>query len=135
MRIVLDTNVLVSGLVAADGVCARILALVFGRSFRPCVDDRILAEYEDVLPRRELKIAADDVLDALRWMRDNAEAVTPLPLPCELPDVRDLPFLEVAAAAEAVLVTGNIRHFPKTARAGVTVLTPREFLDLLRQTS
>jgi hypothetical protein len=31
------------------------------------------------------------------------------------------------------LVTGNTRHYPKRLRGGVTVLSPREFLELLRR--
>jgi predicted nucleic acid-binding protein len=44
-----------------------------------------------------------------------------------------VPFVEVAAAAAAVLVTGNTRHFPKKACEGVTVVSPKEFLELLRR--
>jgi len=41
-------------------------------------------------------------------------------------------FIEVAVASEAdFLVTGNLKHFPETARAGVRVVSPREFLDVL----
>ena len=63
----------------------------------------------------------------------NGELVTPVPLAVALPHPRDLPFLEVANQAGAVLVTGNLRHFPAKARAGVTVVGPRQFLDLLAQ--
>ncbi len=49
-----------------------------------------------------------------------------------LPDPHDEPFLAVALATpDRVLVTGNIRHFPPSCRAGVTVLTPREALARL----
>ena len=48
----------------------------------------------------------------------------------------DLPEdFEVAAAAGAVLVTGNLRHFPKHQRKGVPVVAPAELLDLLRETA
>ena len=56
-----------------------------------------------------------------------------VPLPVRLPDPDDAPFLEVAAATESILVTGNSRHFPKKAREGVVVLSPAELLELLRQ--
>ena len=51
------------------------------------------------------------------------------PLGIELPDQDDLPFLEVAHAAEATLVTGNTRHYPPEERRGVTILDPASFLD------
>lgn len=135
MRVVLDTNVLVSGLINKEGVCGRILRLVFDELLQPCVDERILEEYQTVLPRPQLQIDAEDVIGTLDLIRANGEMLAPLPLPCKLPDPGDLPFLEVAAASDAILVTGNLRHFPKKARKGVTVASPREFLDLLRRPS
>jgi len=58
--------------------------------------------------------------------------VTSAPLNVALPDEKEAPFLEVAAAADAILVTGNVKHFPKPARKGVPVMTPREFLETLK---
>ena len=133
MKVVLDTNVLVSGLISAKGPCGQILLLAFGGVLQPCVDGRILDEYETVLPRPLFRIHPEDVAEALRVIRMRAERVAPMPLDAELPDKTDLPFIEVAAAAEAILVTGNLRHFPKKARQGVTVVSPREFLDILRR--
>ena len=135
MKVVLDTNVLVSGLISAKGSCGQILRLTFGGLLQPCVDSRMLDEYETVLPRPLFRIHPDDVSEALGVIRLRAERITPLPLDAELPDRSDLPFIEVAAAAEAILVTGNLRHFPRRMRKGVTVVNPREFLELLRQSS
>jgi hypothetical protein len=50
-----------------------------------------------------------------------------------LPDLDDLLFLEVAATAEAILVTGNLRHFPKKVCGGIRIIRPAECLELLRQ--
>lgn len=44
-----------------------------------------------------------------------------------------MPFLEIAAAARAILVTGNLRHFPKKACKDVRVLSPAGLLDHLRR--
>ena len=51
-RVVLDTNVLVSGLLSATGPCGRLIDLVVEGLLQPCVDSRILGEYElkDLLP-------------------------------------------------------------------------------------
>ena len=54
------------------------------------------------------------------------------PWPHDLPDPDDKPFLEVAAAARAALVTGNVRDFPARLRESVLVHTPRGFLEVLR---
>jgi predicted nucleic acid-binding protein len=69
----------------------------------------------------------------MQWIRSAAEPIAAVPLLAELPGHGDMPFLEVAASAGATLITGNTRHYPKRSRLGVTVLTPREFLELLRR--
>jgi len=132
MRVVLDTNVLVSGLLTTNGACGQILAMVFEELLHPCVDDRVLDGYEEILPRPLFDFAPHDVAATLRLMRARGERLTPLPLPVALPHEDDHPFIEVAAAADAILVTGNKRHFPKRSRGGVTVVSCGEFLELLR---
>ncbi|MGD1000002.1 MAG: putative toxin-antitoxin system toxin component, PIN family [Candidatus Brocadiia bacterium] len=132
MKVVLDTNVVVSGLIKEKGTCAQILRMVFGGHLDFCVDDRILQEYEAVLHRPFFRMLPEDVSNILALIRFKAERIIPASLRVEIPDRSDLPFLEAAAAANAILVTGNARHFPRHERAGVIVMTPREFLDFLR---
>lgn len=132
MKIVLDTNVLVAALLSPVGTCARFLDLVLDGAIGICADTRILQEYEDVLRRRELalpKVAVETVLD---FLHASAEPITAHPLATALPDLDDLPFLEVAATAEAILVTGNLRHFPKKVCGDVLVIGPSECLELRR---
>jgi putative PIN family toxin of toxin-antitoxin system len=133
MKVVLDTNVIVSGVLTAQGVCAQILDMLIEGVFGIYVDDRILAEYDSVLRRPQLHLVPDDAAEVMEWIRSVAESIGAVPLPAELPDPGDIPFLEVAASADAILVTGNTRHYPKRSRVGVTVLSPREFLELLRR--
>ena len=135
MKVVLDTNVLVSGLITVHGVCARIVDRMLAEDFQVCVDGRILAEYASVLARPKLAIPFGVRHDVLEFVRYRSARVDPAPLAAALPDATDLPFLEVALEADAVLVTGNLRHFPKRSCKRVTVIRPREFLDLLRQSS
>lgn len=132
MKVVLDTNVIVSGVLTVHGVCAQILDMLTEGVFGICVDDRVLAEYDSVLRRPRLHPISVDVAEVMGWIRSVAEPVGAVPLPAELPDPEDVPFLEVAASTGAILVTGNTRHYPKPLRGGVTVLSPREFLELLR---
>ena len=49
-----------------------------------------------------------------------------------LPDPDDAPFLECALAAGVPLVTGNIRHFPKSVAEDVIVITPAQFVARFR---
>jgi uncharacterized protein len=135
MKVVLDTNVIVSAVLTAHGICAQILDMLAGGVFGLYADDRILAEYDSVLRRPQLRLVPQDAAEVMEMIRSVAEPVAGVPLPGELPDPGDMPFLEVAASTDAVLVTGNTRHYPKRLLQGVTVLSPREFMELLRCSS
>lgn len=132
MRVVLDTNVLVSGLLSASGAPGWIVDLVVAGDLEVAFDDRIIGEYREVLARKELGLPEAPGLELLAAIERLGLHTTSRPWPEPLPDPDDEPFLTVAGAAGAVLVTGNTRHFPKAARGDVQVLSPRELLDLLR---
>jgi putative PIN family toxin of toxin-antitoxin system len=132
VRVVLDTNVLVSAVLTAHGTCARIVDMIADGALDLYADDRILAEYDSVLHRPELRIAPEDAGVILDLIRSITDTVAAIPLPVQLPDPDDAAFLEVAAASGSILITGNTRHFPTNARTGVSVMTPAEFLELLR---
>ena len=130
MRVVIDTNVLVSGLLSPFGPPGAIVGLITAGSLCPCHDARVLAEYNDVLRRPAFPFAEEEVAALMAQIRAGGELVAAKPLPLPLPDPDDEPFLEVAAAAMAeFLVTGNLKHFPRDRRQGVCVVSPREFLD------
>jgi len=128
MIVVLDTNVLVSALLSPFGPPARVLDLVLTGDLNLAYDDRLLAEYRQVLARPRFGFDPDDVAALLSYLEEEGVPVTTRPLPVELPDMDDLPFLEVAATIGAILVTGNRAHFPENACGEVQVLTPAEFL-------
>jgi uncharacterized protein len=133
LRIVLDTNVLVSGLLSPYGAPAEIVRMVASGSVRLCADARILVEYAAVLARPRFGFPSDEVEALLAHIEVEAVRVAPDPLPRRLPDADDEPFLEATIAGRAhCLVTGNLRHFPSALRAGATVLSPAEFLDYFR---
>ncbi len=60
MLIVLDTNVLVSGLLNQSGFPGQILKLIVARAIHLAADRRILDEYHDVTKRPHLKITPLD---------------------------------------------------------------------------
>ncbi len=132
MKVVLDTNVLVSGMMTKGGTCALILDLLSENRLVAALDDRLMTKYRRVCAEPRLHLDAEAVRDFLHFLDDCAEAVTAMPLDAALPDPDDLPFLEVASEAHAVLVTGNKKHFPQKAVGAVQVVSPREFLDMLR---
>jgi putative PIN family toxin of toxin-antitoxin system len=132
-RVVLDTNVLVSALIKPGGAPARILDLVLSGQVDCVIDDRILAEYRDVLARPRLGLEPDDVNAVLMYLTTSSDWLIEAPASSmELPDPDDRPFVEVAAASGAILVTGNLRHFPATSLKNTTVrvCSPAQFLAM-----
>ena len=129
MRIVLDTNVLVSGLLSPFGAPGRIVQMVAAGEVVLCYDARIASEYREVLSRPVFGFPADRIEALLEQVRAEGEATAAQPLAVALPDPDGAAFLEVAIAAGAdCLVTGNPRHFPARLRSGVVVISPSEFL-------
>lgn len=131
MRVVLDTNVLVSGLLNPHGAPGRVVDLLVLGKLRPQFDDRILHEYRDVLARSRFGFDPDDVEALLEHLRSVGDRLTAPPLAVRLPDEDDLPFLEVAACGGArALVTGNGADFePRRGSHSVPVLSPDAFLE------
>lgn len=131
MKIVLDTNVLVSAVLTPHGASARVLDAVLAGVLELALDNRILDEYREVLARPKFALPASAVHDLLAFLAGTAEHLVAAPVKDPLPDESDRPFLEVAQTAGAILVTGNARHFPARARRGLQVLGPAGLLGRL----
>ncbi len=132
MRIVLDTNVLVSGILSPHGPPAAVLRALLTERVRLCFDERILSEYRDVLTRENFSFDREFVEELIAFLEAAGSATLAAPLSLSLPDAGDQMFIEVAVASRAdFLVTGNLKHFPDRAREGVAVVSPREFLDVM----
>lgn len=135
MRIVLDTNVLVSGLLNPHGVPGEIIRLVVSSRVTLCVDARILAEYEEVIHRPRFQINPQQARVFMDFIRASSEVWSAAPLPDGLPDEDDQAFLEVAVSAKvSYLVTGNLKHYPDKKRQGVKVVAPGDFKVLYNRT-
>ena len=130
MRIVLDTNVLVSGLLNPYGAPGQIVRMTAAGELTLCFDARILCEYREVLLRPRFPFRKEQVDVLLNQLRTAGEPVAARPLDEVLPDPDDAAFLEVAIAAGAeYLVTGNVRHYPARCRGGIRVVSPAKFMQ------
>ena len=129
IRVVLDTNVVVSAHLNDRGHERHVLDLVLARKIRLVASETILAEYEGVLLRPKFAIAGQQVARSMRLLRSAAVVVTPQRRLKVTQDPDDNPFLECAEAARAdYLVTGNKRHFPKHWRQTL-VVNAREMIE------
>lgn len=130
MKIVLDTNVLVSGLLSPHGPPAQVLALVLNGSVTVQYDNRVLAEYREVLGRPKFGFPKEGIEPILEYLQTEGEFVTAEPTNRPFSDEGDRPFYEVAVTGRCeYLVTGNKAHFPKEN----FVKTPSEFLQIYRR--
>jgi putative PIN family toxin of toxin-antitoxin system len=132
MRVVLDTNVIVSGFLNPAGPPGTLVRLAAEGALSLCHDARILTEYREVLLRAKFGFPVVMVESFLEQIEAGGFLASAAPLPRSLPDPDDEPFLEIAVAVRAPLVTGNIRHFPSGARAGAELLSPAAFVEKLR---
>lgn len=130
IRVVLDTNIVVSALLQPLGPSARILFFVLSDVIRLCVTGAIYAEYEEVLRRPRFRLAESVITQILEAIRIKALWIKSPPTLGACSDPDDDIFIECAAAAEAdYLVTGNTRHFP-SAWEQTKIVTPRHFLEI-----
>lgn len=131
LRLVLDTNIVVSAAIKPDGLQRTVLLLATAKPATLYATEAILAEYRDVLSRPEVNIREGLQNQLLQLVRSRARKVKPSRLPQVTKDPDDNKFLECADAARAdYLVTGNARHFPKFWKK-TKVITSREFLDIV----
>jgi putative PIN family toxin of toxin-antitoxin system len=135
MKIVLDTNVVVSGLLHSQGNPAQVLMLALAGAVQVCHDERILAEYAEVLARPCFKFDPKQVREVLTKLKVDGLAVDASgEANLHLPDADDEPFLAVALAASAdFLVTGNLSDYPPDKRRGCAIVSPGTFMEHWRK--
>lgn len=128
MRVVLDTNVLVSALLSPAGPPAAIVNASLDGTLAVLIDNRILFEYDDVLGRTKFRFDPRDARAFLEFFRREGEYVSATASPVTTKDPADLPFLEVAWAAKAdYLIAGNTKHYPDRD----WIVSARHFLRIL----
>jgi putative PIN family toxin of toxin-antitoxin system len=123
---VIDTNVFVSGLLSAHGNSAQIINSFKEKHFNLYYCYEILAEYRAVLYRDKLGLNHKDVEDLLAAISDIGFPVIPETSDIPLPDEDDRIFYDTAKTVDAILVTGNLKHFPSEWH----IVSPADFIKL-----
>jgi putative PIN family toxin of toxin-antitoxin system len=131
LRLVVDTNVLVSAALKPDSLQRTTFLLAITKPGRLYISTPVLEEYAEVLTRPELSIRKGLRLQLLQLIRNRGHLVTPSRHIEVTSDPDDNIFVECADAARAdFLITGNRRHFPAFWK-NTKVVTPREFVSLV----
>jgi putative PIN family toxin of toxin-antitoxin system len=130
LRLVLDTNIVVSAALRPKGLQRTVLLLALTKPARLYVTQEIFSEYQLVLARREFKIPKGLQLQLLQLIKNRAQIVRPSYTLDAASDTDDNKFLECADAARAdYLITGNQRHFPQFWK-NTKIITSRDLINL-----
>jgi putative PIN family toxin of toxin-antitoxin system len=133
MKVILDTNILVSALMKPEGREALVLLLALRGQLEQYLSPAVLAEYHKVLPRPGLKLNSREVEATLENVGKVGHLVHPTVTVRISDHESDNRFYECAAAAHAdCLVTGNGKHFPKDLPP-TKIVNARQLLDLLSE--
>ncbi len=129
MRVVLDTNILISACLKPGGLEAQTVQLARSRAFTLCVSPAVLAEYTEVLARDKFRSVREQSAEILASLPACAMVVETESVLHHLKDDDDNRLLECASAAGAAyLVTGNLKHFPDHWECA-RIVNARTFLE------
>ncbi|MEI6068775.1 MAG: putative toxin-antitoxin system toxin component, PIN family [Methylococcaceae bacterium] len=140
IRVVVDTNVLVAGLISGKGPNREILRLCLKGDLQPFVGNALYLEYQDLLNRENIQALCQQTSVSLMEFLDGFAQV------CKAADARylwrpnlrdeaDNHLVELAIAAQAsYIVTNNIADFARAElkHLGYEVITPAQLLRLLK---
>jgi len=131
LRVVIDTNVIVSAALRANSIPAYMVSAGLARKFLVSYSRQIMNEYREVLIRGKFQFPLSQVDRYLSDLKKVGEQVFPRTSITICPDPDDNKFLDCAEEAGALyLVTGNKRHFP-IKHGQTSVVSPRQFVMIL----
>lgn len=134
LKVVVDTNVLVSALIKPKSNPGLIVSLLLEKQLKLCATPEILKEYQEVFSYDKFKgLDQNKVKNFLKRLKKDALIVNPsvsVNIIKEHP--ADNKFLECAIEAKAdFLITGNKKHFPFKSYYHTYILTPQSFLYII----
>ena len=126
MRLVLDTNVVISAFINPGGKPSQIVRLILERKAELCYNAAILYEYENVMRRPKFanKIDSNNIVRFINLLRSFGISHEPLPSNIRLQDESDRIFYDTARGSGSFLISGNIKHYPNES----FILLPADFL-------
>jgi len=126
-RAVIDTNVLISSRISALGNLAKIMRLIADGRLEVCYNSDILDEYKRVLAYDKFNFSVESQELAVENIKKIGDIINPSTSEITLPDESDRIFYDTAKAANAYLITGNLKHYPEESH----ILTPTQFVEML----
>ena len=129
MRLVLDTNVVVSAFINPKGTPSQIIKFILQGKAQLVYNTQILEEYIIVMARPKFsgKIDPNLIHRFIELIKNTGFLFDPLPGKNKLPDEKDRIFYDTAKNSGSILISGNIKHYPKEA----FILPPGDFIKRL----
>ena len=137
MRVVIDTNVLVSALILPHSLTGEILLQLRAATFTPVYSMPMLTELVEVLTRpklaRKYGVTEDDTLALVDLLAIRGELIVPTSDIHVCRDPKDDMFLAAAVAGAAdAIVSGDADLLALVSFQGKAIITPRAFLATFR---
>jgi len=127
-NIVLDTNVIISAVLSPAGNPAAVVSLISTTDkLQVFYSGAILDEYKRVLAYERLNIPKEKQNAVIGTLRRFGIPIEPTVSTTPMTDETDRVFYDTAKTSGAILITGNIRHYP----AMPFIMTPADFLNTL----
>ena len=134
-KIVIDCNVIISaGL--NDGNCRNLIFEAI-QNHKNYISKEIVDEYVEVISRQKFEKHYKYMLELITIITETSTIVDipnkNINSKYKLPDKKDEMYLITASKSKAnYLITGNIKHFPNRKYEKIEVITPREFLEIIK---
>jgi len=126
LKVVIDTNIIVSALLSPRGLSAKLLNLVLEKKIIIVYDNNILLEYLDVLNRDKFKLDKELVNIIINFITKEGEYKTAEFQKIKFNDEDDKAFYELYKNEDVdFLITGNKKHFPDEKN----IVTVRSFFN------
>jgi uncharacterized protein len=139
VRVVLDTNVIVSGLIRPEGPPGRILSRLLDEAFvlvlSPSMVDELRRSIRRPRARKYIRLSEEELEGRLAQLETLADPVEEkLASKVAIRDPDDLMILAAAVEGRAdYVVTGDDDLLTLDEHQGIAIVTPRAFLELLER--
>lgn len=111
IRVVIDTNVLVSALISPSGNEALLLLAVRQGLVSPCVSPAILQEYSEVLARPKFAFSGEEIGAVIHLLQRQGDLLNPALLSGISPDPKDDKFIACALAGHAEFLVTALENY------------------------
>jgi len=131
VKVILDTNVFISGMFFPEGIPRKILLAWKHRKFRIVVSPEILEEYKDTVEDLKERYSTSDALEFLELAMLNSEYCQSSGLAekvCVDPD-DDMFFACAIASKTKIIVSGDKHLLDVSGYHNINVLKPKQFID------